>query len=510
MNIGSLLYSLPAEEKTLVRKLEKHLYKLNAAETAVIFNTTCINEGLLPKYTNLRLHDPTAADDHHTRTFRRRLAERQLIEKHKEVRTAREDVKNIKQQWRSLHGNEDRAQIVDILQRLQEKDRKKKEEVILRKLINLNGGKLRLPQHRQNYINLTNYEPDQDEEALLQLGLNCHYADKPHPRQKRLEIEVLLDNLLTLEKSKKVTLSDSLKPLLLAEAIIQRSPSHHNTLMSKELRAAAKRIKSAEGITIRRADKTPALVLINTDEYHQKLDAILADTTKFTKIRRNPIEDIKKEANNIIDRINALSTSTKFLRIKGDYEPGYIYGNVKTHKNGNPLRPIISQIPTPTYRLAKQLNTLLTPYIPTKYRVQSSSEFLQIVRSATPEGTIASLDVESLFTNVPVEETINMICDRIYRNDDTPTLVVPEDALRALLRLCTMKAPFITHRGEMYTQVDGIAMGSPLGVLFADFYMGIIEERVFSNHEKPAIYCRHVDDTFVQGSSPEQIEELRR
>ena len=342
------------------------------------------------------------------------------------------------------------------------------------------------------------------------MGLNCPYSDKPNPRQKRLEIEVLLDQLLTLERSNKVELSDSLRPLLLAEALTQRHPEHHTSLMNKKLREAAKKMKTAEGITIRRADKTPALVLIRTEEYHQKLDAILADGTKFQKIRRNPTEDIKREANKIIERINALSSSHKIPKITGDYEPGYVYGNVKTHKAGNPLRPIISQIPTPTYRLAKNLNTLLTPYIPSKYRVQSSSDFLRIVRSSTPEGTIASLDVESLFTNVPVEETIGMICDRVYRDNSTPSLSIPEDALRDLLRLCTMKAPFITHRGEMYTQVDGVAMGSPLGVLFADFYMGVIEERVFEQCQEPAMYCRYVDDIFIKAENQDIIENLRQ
>ena len=67
----------------------------------------------------------------------------------------------------------------------------------------------------------------------------------------------------------------------------------------------------------------------------------------------------------------------------------------------------------------------------------------------------------------------------------------------------------MTHRGEMYTQIDGIAMGSPLGVLFADFYMGIVEERVFSLHPKPQAYCRYVDDTFVKADDPRTIEDLR-
>ena len=49
-NLGQLLYQLPAEVKTLIRKLEKFLYKLNAAENAITFNKVCMKEGLLPKY----------------------------------------------------------------------------------------------------------------------------------------------------------------------------------------------------------------------------------------------------------------------------------------------------------------------------------------------------------------------------------------------------------------------------------------------------------------------------
>ena len=506
---GYLLSSITNDERTVVRQIEKTLYKINSAKSALIFNYTCIKEGLLPGYTRLRLHDPDAAADNHTITFRRRLLERQHKEKEDEVKDAKQKLTDLHQQWQDLQDG-DRADIHRALDRLQEADYKKKELTILRKLNRLNGGKLRLPQQRQSYINLTEYTPTQDEEALLQLGLNCHYAHKPSDRTKRLEIEVLLDSITTLEKEKKITTSDALRPLLLAEALTSRHPHHHRSLLTKDLKDAAKKLRQAEGVTIRRADKTPALVLIDTEEYHGKLDGILSDDTKFKKIRKNPIEDIKREANALIDGINAATNAVKFLKIKGDFEPGYIYGNIKTHKARNPLRPIISQIPTPTYALAKHLNRILTPYIPDEHRVKSSAAFLQIIKDSSAEGAIASLDVESLFTNVPVAETIDLICDRVYRDDTTPTLAVPENALRRLLQLCTMSAPFVTHRGDLYTQVDGVAMGSPLGVLFADFYMGVVEQRVFNNHPKPAIYCRYVDDTFVKASSFQEIEQLRQ
>ena len=81
----------------------------------------------------------------------------------------------------------------------------------------------------------------------------------------------------------------------------------------------------------------------------------------------------------MISHINK-HNGTKILNpIIGEFSPGYIYGTVKIHKDDNPLRPIISQIPTPIYDIAKQLNHILTPYILSNY-INSTDDFLQIFR----------------------------------------------------------------------------------------------------------------------------------
>ena len=58
--IGNLLYDLPNDTKRLIRKYESTEKKLIKANFALIYNTTCINEDILPKYTNVKLHDPGA------------------------------------------------------------------------------------------------------------------------------------------------------------------------------------------------------------------------------------------------------------------------------------------------------------------------------------------------------------------------------------------------------------------------------------------------------------------
>ena len=186
--------------------------------------------------------------------------------------------------------------------------------------------------------------------------------------------------------------------------------------------------------------------------------------------------------------------------IVGEFAPGYVSGTVKTHKDGDPLRPIVSHVSTPTYKLAKRLNQLLKPYIPSKFCVNSVAEFLDILRAKRPEGILASIDVESLFTNVPIDETIEIILNEVYekRSNGLPGLNLSKQILERLLKACTKDAPFRGPDGQLYVQTEGVAMGSPLGPLFANFYMAHVENDVLSDPDvTPSTYVRYVDDCFV-------------
>ena len=171
------------------------------------------------------------------------------------------------------------------------------------------------------------------------------------------------------------------------------------------------------------------------------------------------------------------------------------------------MRPIIAQMSTPTYAIAKILNKLITPYVPTTYSLNSTTDFIDIINTANSEGEIASLDVDNLFTNVPLEETIDILMDMVYHREK-PSLPIPETIMRELLKTCTTEAPFRCHKGHLYRQTDGVSMGSPLGVLFAEAYMAEVEKRTFTTLEKPKIYARFRDDIFVNVKEEKEINQL--
>ena len=53
----------------------------------------------------------------------------------------------------------------------------------------------------------------------------------------------------------------------------------------------------------------------------------------------------------------------------------------------------------------------------------------------------------------------------------------------------------------MYHQIDDISMGSPLGSILENIFVGFHERLLFEKFPKPFIYLRYIDNTFVSFSS---------
>ena len=111
---------------------------------------------------------------------------------------------------------------------------------------------------------------------------------------------------------------------------------------------------------------------------------------------------------------------------------------------------------------------------------------------------LVSYDVSSLFTNVPVDETIKILAEKAFKDDwfnKEHDLHITKADLVELLNIAT-KNQLFQFEGNLYEQVDGDAMGSPLGPLMANPFMCSIEERLQDQGKMPNFYKRHVHDTF--------------
>ena len=101
--------------------------------------------------------------------------------------------------------------------------------------------------------------------------------------------------------------------------------------------------------------------------------------------------------------------------------PGILYGQPNVHKtviNKIPqFRPILSAINTPVYKFAKYFVPILSRLTVNDYTVKDSLTFAEEVINFDHNLFIDSLDVESLFTNIPVDDTIKNAVDDLFSSN---------------------------------------------------------------------------------------------
>ena len=90
-NLGQLIFGLPTGTKQLVRRFERCSFKSIRAKCGQTFNSMCIREGLLPKYSNIKLHDASADNEPFTLEFRRSLIQRELTNASQKIHELEEE-----------------------------------------------------------------------------------------------------------------------------------------------------------------------------------------------------------------------------------------------------------------------------------------------------------------------------------------------------------------------------------------------------------------------------------
>ena len=108
---------------------------------------------------------------------------------------------------------------------------------------------------------------------------------------------------------------------------------------------------------------------------------------------------------------------------------------------------------------------------------------------------LVSYDVVSLFTNIPLTETINIITNYVYKGNNIPPF--SKLAFKRMLKLAT--GGLFSYNGKLYRQIDGVTMGNPVGPTLANFFLAHIENQIFSKTDPshPKLYLLYVDDIFV-------------
>ena len=166
-------------------------------------------------------------------------------------------------------------------------------------------------------------------------------------------------------------------------------PKMEQNLQAKE-QDALKSLLKDDNIIIQKSDKGNSVVILNRTDYVNRMNELLSDVTKFKQIKLKDGDDY----NYLTNQELRISKALRDLRNSGaiaDHtyqklnptgtQPSVIYGLSKVHKpavNGVPkLRPILSAINSPTYKLSQYLNTILKPFTTNEYTAKDNGTELQ-------------------------------------------------------------------------------------------------------------------------------------
>ena len=375
-----------------------------------------------------------------------------------------------------------------------------------------------------------------EEQNVLYRGLNHHILpEKVPPEKAKVGIEKLINDALYHEavnmgvggsrwREKSTEEKDKIKNNIsnIAQNKIDATFRENIQRVFLSFMSACKKVCSVRGnralhkalsslskddsIRVCSFDKGTGVCVLDKSDYFSKLDVIVNDTSKFERVvttRSNAKHPVLKRQEGVREAINTLLkkhvTTDQYNKLmpKGS-GPGKLYGMCKIHKKDNPMRPVVSMIGTAEYQLAKYLDSLIKPNLPNSFMLNSTDDFLEKLNKfpIQPEDKCLSFDVCSLFTNVPLIETIQIIADHLYSDNAVVTPTFDKQSFIDLLKLAT--GGVFMYRDVLYQQTDGVSMGNPLAPTLANFFLADIETKLFSQVETfyPSLFLRYVDDIF--------------
>ena len=295
-------------------------------------------------------------------------------------------------------------------------------------------------------------------------------------------------------------------------------------------RKAIKDLKSNHDINIKKADKGTTTVIMSRHDKIKEGQIQLDDLDNYIPLEQPMVEalyhnllcflcclrETARKAKQIISELyqrNHIDSMTKKWLLQTPNPPRIpvFYTLTKIHKPKPVGRPIISGCEGPTERISSFVDSLLQPVAKVqKSYLKDTTEFINFIeRTKVPDNIfLVSMDVTSLYTNIPQEEGITIVCNayEVFHKNNPP---IPTALLKEMLGLILKENSF-QFNGRNYLQTHGTAMGTKMAVAFANIFMSAVETAILSQSStKPLEWKRYIDDVFsLWDTNREEIDKF--
>ena len=251
-------------------------------------------------------------------------------------------------------------------------------------------------------------------------------------------------------------------------------PSRRDNL-SREERLALKELTENTNIIIKPADKGSAVVIMNRTDYLKEGFRQLSDTKYYTRLENEPTLDFHKEVKNFVQDMwqnTEIDDSVQTYLMRDTQKTPQFYLLPKIHKGTTPPpgRPIISANGCPTEKISEFVDHFLNPTCKNlKSFVKDTTHFLKLIHDIgqlPPNCILVTMDVSSLYTNIPIDEGNEAVREALNKHRPTPYIKPTNNSLIQLLGLVLKKNNF-QFNGINFLQIGGTAMGTKVAPSFA-------------------------------------------
>ncbi|CAL8107370.1 unnamed protein product [Orchesella dallaii] len=353
---------------------------------------------------------------------------------------------------------------------------------------------------RNDVVNLSKYPLQENEFKVLQLGLN-YALPTTNKSQMIIETAIAVDEILARQDETKV--NEVLHIRKTVSRILQKEKQKPDPKPEKWMSDGLNSLRSNEDICIAKADKGNVVVVMDVKEYEEKMNRLINEGP-YAILNQDPTPKCKNKCNKILKRLVKEEKITQekknYLLLTNPTCP-VIYGAPKIHKPLIPFRPVVDCRGSPTYRIAKDLKPILQCLIREHpYTIQNSYEFVDKLKKmkTSRQHVQVSFDVESLFTQVPIKETLEITKQLLQEKPAWRNICkLDEEDVIELLELCMTETNF-QFRNNYYRQNEGMAMGSPISPIMAEIFMQHLETTKISQIQDLKNWLRFVDDGYGQ------------
>ncbi|XP_044747193.1 uncharacterized protein LOC123308546 [Coccinella septempunctata] len=261
-----------------------------------------------------------------------------------------------------------------------------------------------------------------------------------------------------------------------------------------------------------RSDKGNSTVVMLKSEYREYMYNLLADILVYKKLKTDPTLRLERRANQLINELKIaliVDEITAQHMKQHNSVPPKLYGLRKTHKQELCIRPIVSCLGAPSYHISQFVHNILSMVNSTSpYTIKNSYEFVSFSETIVlPKGfMLYSLDVVSLFTNIPRDLVLSLIKEKwLFISAYTD---MPKNLFIDIIAYI-YDSSYFQFEGEFYQQIDGSAMGNPASPSLANFIMTYLIEKVLQKLKFIVVFIKlYVDDTITAIPSDKADELL--